>query len=59
MLLPELKDLNLAGTIIKIGMIKMNASVLLGGAIGDSLGVPFETRLPTDPLLVNWADITF
>lgn len=31
-----------------------NMNVLLGGAIGDSLGMPFETRKAADPFLVNW-----
>lgn len=29
-------------------------SPLVGCAVGDSLGMPFETRLPSDPLLLNW-----
>lgn len=35
------------------------SNVLLGGAIGDSLGMPFETRLPNDPFLLNWDGKTF
>lgn len=27
---------------------------LVGQAVGDALGMPFETRLANDPLLVNW-----
>lgn len=35
------------------------SSVLLGTAIGDALGMPFETKLSNDPLLVNWDGKTF
>lgn len=35
------------------------SNVLLGGAIGDSLGMPFEKKLVNDPLLVNWDGRTF
>lgn len=34
-------------------------NVLLGGAIGDALGVPFETKQADDPLLVDWDGKTF
>lgn len=30
------------------------SNVLLGCAIGDALGVPFETMKPDNPLLINW-----
>jgi len=35
------------------------SNVLLGGAIGDALGMPFEKKLVNDPLLVNWDGKTF
>jgi ADP-ribosylglycohydrolase len=35
------------------------SNVLLGGAIGDALGVPFEKKLVDDPLLVNWDGRSF
>lgn len=35
------------------------SNVLLGCAIADSLGVPFEKVLPNDPQLVNWDNKTF
>lgn len=31
-----------------------NPSTLVGQAVGDAAGMPFETRKPDDPLLVNW-----
>lgn len=34
-------------------------AVLLGTAIGDSLGVPFEKREPNDPFLLAWDGKTF
>lgn len=34
-------------------------NVLLGTAIGDALGVPFETHLVNNPHLVNWDGKTF
>jgi ADP-ribosylglycohydrolase len=34
-------------------------NTLLGGAIGDALGMPFENKLANDPLLVNWDGKTF
>lgn len=30
------------------------SNTLLGGAIGDALGMPFEQRLVNDPLLIGW-----
>lgn len=35
------------------------SNVLLGTAVGDALGVPFETFLINNPLLVNWDGKTF
>lgn len=35
------------------------SNVLLGTAIGDALGVPFETMLSNNPLLVSWDGIKF
>jgi ADP-ribosylglycohydrolase len=35
------------------------SSVLLGTAVGDALGVPFETKLPNYELLVQWDGKTF
>jgi ADP-ribosyl-[dinitrogen reductase] hydrolase len=35
------------------------SNVLMAGAIGDALGVFAETKLPSDPLLVNWDGKTF
>ena len=35
------------------------SNTLLGGAIGDALGMPFEKRLINDPLLMNWDGKTF
>jgi ADP-ribosylglycohydrolase len=35
------------------------SNVLLGGAIGDALGMPFEKKLVNDPLLVDWDGKTF
>lgn len=35
------------------------SSVLLGTAIGDALGVPFEKKLCNDPLLLDWDGIKF
>ena len=35
------------------------SNVLLGTAIGDSLGMPFETRLSSDPFLLNWDSKSF
>lgn len=35
------------------------SNVLLGAAIGDALGVPFETKLSNDPLLLSWDQKTF
>jgi len=35
------------------------SNTLLGGAIGDALGVPFEKKSFNDPLLVNWDTHTF
>lgn len=34
-------------------------NTLLGGAIGDALGMPFEKRLVNDPLLMGWDGKTF
>lgn len=34
-------------------------NVLLGGAIGDSLGMPFESKPANNPLLLNWDEKTF
>ena len=35
------------------------SNVLLGTAIGDALGVPFETKLVNNPELVAWDGKTF
>lgn len=35
------------------------SNVLLGGCIGDALGMPFESKLSNDPLLLNWDQKTF
>ena len=35
------------------------SNVLLGTAIGDALGVPFETKLVNNPELVEWDGKTF
>ena len=35
------------------------SNVLLGGAIGDALGVPFEKMLSNNPLLVGWDGKSF
>src|SRR5277367_1079746 len=35
------------------------SNVLLGTAIGDALGVPFETKLPNFELLTAWDGETF
>jgi ADP-ribosyl-[dinitrogen reductase] hydrolase len=35
------------------------SATLLGGAIGDALGMPFETYLVNNPLLVGWDGKTF
>ena len=35
------------------------SNVLLGGAIGDALGMPFETMLVNNPLLTNWDGKTY
>jgi ADP-ribosylglycohydrolase len=35
------------------------SNVLLGTAIGDALGVPFETMLPNNALLVGWNGVKF
>lgn len=34
-------------------------NTLLGGAVGDALGVPFETKLLNNPALVEWDGKTF
>lgn len=34
-------------------------NVLLGGAVGDSLGVPFESKPANNPLLLSWDQSTF
>lgn len=34
-------------------------NTLLGGAIGDALGMPFETKLVNDPRLIEWDGKTF
>src|SRR5271154_3576901 len=47
----------MAGKQKKIGKIMSN--VLLGTAIGDALGVPFETKLVNNPELVAWDGKTF
>jgi ADP-ribosylglycohydrolase len=35
------------------------SNVLIGGAIGDALGVPFETYLVNHPELINWDGKTY
>lgn len=35
------------------------SNVLVGGCIGDALGMPFETRQPDDPFLLNWDGKSF
>jgi len=35
------------------------SNTLLGGAIGDALGMPFEKKLANDPYLINWDGLTF
>lgn len=35
------------------------SNVLLGGAIGDALGMPFEKKMYNDPLLLNWDGKSF
>lgn len=35
------------------------SNVLLGCAIGDSLGMPYEKKLSNDPFLINWDGKTF
>ena len=37
----------------------MNSNVLLGGAIGDALGVPFEKKQAIDPFLIGWDGKSF
>lgn len=37
----------------------MSSAVLLGCAVGDALGVPFEKKLSTDPFLIQWDGKSF
>lgn len=35
-------------------MTDRTRATLIGLAIGDALGAPFETKPPTDPELIRW-----